>query len=245
MSPNGNGDPLTDALAKMLIARAQQSSTYVDKPHVAQMQGQRQQNAFEQAKEEDYYNKVRALNELRARGTNPSQMFQKANNFVGDFVTGNTPQQMTENVLLNAIPVGKLLSAIAPLAKVGEANKSRFAEFMDGVVSRMRDEGLGQEVLDKMVENKISPQSVGKRFWDETYFNLDGDTQKRFKTLYQGQHGYTPEDATRLFGKPSHLLDLGDDAEYLEGSARGFVVLMDVANKRFAEQAKNNMNLLK
>lgn len=119
-NPNEQANPLFHALTMMLQQQARPSSTYVDAPYVAQQQQQRQQNAFEQAKQEDYFNKVRALNELRAQGTNPGQMFQKANNFVGDFVTGNNTQQMMENVALNAVPIGKLLAAIAPLAKVGK-----------------------------------------------------------------------------------------------------------------------------
>jgi hypothetical protein len=121
--PHKNNDQnfLLQALTNMMTQGAKPSSTYVDKPYVAQQQQQRQQNAFEQAKQEDYFNKVRALNELRAQGTNPSQMFQKANNFVGDFVTGNNTQQMGENLALNAIPIGKLLSAIAPM--VGATKK--------------------------------------------------------------------------------------------------------------------------
>lgn len=116
-NPNQNTvNPLLDALAKMLLQSANPVSSFVDKNYVAQMQGQRQTNAFEQAKQEDYYNKVRALNELRAQGTNPSAMFQKANNFVGDYVTGNTPRQMGENLALSTIPIGKMLMAIAPVA---------------------------------------------------------------------------------------------------------------------------------
>lgn len=114
MNPPQNS--IISTLAKMLAQNQQQSSTYVDKPYVAQMQGQRQQNAFEQAKQEDYYNKLRALAELRAQGTSPSAMFQKANNFVGDWVTGNNTQQMIENVALNTLPIEKLLMAIAPIA---------------------------------------------------------------------------------------------------------------------------------
>lgn len=118
--PNPPQNPLFQALTSMLMQSAKPSSTYVDAPYVAQQQQRRQQNAFEQAKQEDYYNKVQQLNGLRAQGTNPSQMFQKANNFVGDFVTGNNTQQMMENVALNAIPLGKMLMAIAPFAKTGD-----------------------------------------------------------------------------------------------------------------------------
>lgn len=116
---NPQGELFT-ALANMLT-RAQPSSTRVDAPYVAQMQAQRQQNAFEQAKQEDYYNKLRALAELRAQGTSPSAMWQKANNFVGDFIIGNTPQQMVENVALSAMPIGKMMMAVAPL--VGKTRK--------------------------------------------------------------------------------------------------------------------------
>jgi hypothetical protein len=103
----------------------------------------------------------------------------------------------------------------------------------------------GQGVLDDMIENGESPRAISDKFWEDTYWKLPGPVQERFqKQLSAYWGGMKPGDTIGSRPDKSAIVardwwdlakesDLPTEAEYLEGTDRGYVVLMREANERF------------
>lgn len=125
--------------------------------------------------------------------------------------------------------------AVSGIASAQDRVKQKFAEFLGDAFKRRIMENHGQGILDDMAENKVSPQDVAKKFWNDTYWNLPDEVQKKFNKEYKEHSGgFEPsefDNAKDVYDQ----LDIGKSVDDLEGTERGFVVLMDEANRRFAE----------
>jgi hypothetical protein len=96
-----------------------------------------------------------------------------------------------------------------------------------------------------MIENGESPRAISDKFWEDTYWKLPGPVQERFqKQLSAHWGGMKPGDTIGSRPDKSAIVardwwdltkesDLPTEAEYLEGTDRGYVVLMREANERF------------
>ena len=125
--------------------------------------------------------------------------------------------------------------------KLGEANtEAKMNKFWDDYGKKLQMEEGGKSSLQDIIDENISPQVIAKQFWDKTYFNLPAEIQRKFETQYKTFSGGTalkdiaPEEI-------SAQLDMPTTAEHLEGTERGFVVLMHEANKRFNRPSKADL----
>lgn len=141
--------------------------------------------------------------------------------------------------------------SIADALEVVKEDKvsTKVQEMLDEDIKNATKEGRGQEILDKLSEDNISPKSVANKFWDETYFKLPAETQSYFRKYLKKISGFEPGSvlATNKEGKDVvakdwvdlgkyHAVDIGNTADELEGTDRGYVALMDEANRRMAAQ---------
>lgn len=124
----------------------------------------------------------------------------------------------------------------------GEERSKKVSDYFDRLIRRSTMDEAGQARLDDMIEAGVSPEDVSKEFWENTYFKLSGPAQERFQRYLKDMLGWKPGDviATDKDGNAitakdwfdiAENADLGDDAEYLEGVQRGYVVLMNEANE--------------
>jgi hypothetical protein len=110
---------------------------------------------------------------------------------------------------------------------------SKAQDWLDDVAKKMAMEDHGQNILDHMAYHNISPQKEAETFWSDTYFKLPPEVQLRFRKML---NSHTGKSLTRLGGDVSEAakeLDLGNAADGLGGTDRGFAVLMYEANRRF------------
>lgn len=117
---------------------------------------------------------------------------------------------------------------------------------------RAAQDQAGQNVLDEMEANGEKVGDISKKFWDDTYWKLPGPIQERFqryvKSLWGGAkpgevykmdkngNGIVANDWMDL----ANNLGIADEPQYLEGTERGYVVMMKLANEnasRFRQAA--------
>ena len=120
----------------------------------------------------------------------------------------------------------------------------KLAEFLGGVVKRWSMEAAGQDNLDEMTANNISPQDTAKQFWSDTFFKLPAQAQDKFTKMLKNNTGMEPgsvvshnaatgeSTVAKNWMDVADAVDLGTSADNLEGTERGFVALMHEANKR-------------
>lgn len=175
-------------------------------------------------------------------GTDITELSRRTGEPVGDRVAGVGTD-------VGAAQVGAD-EVTAPLAEAREdKTNQKYADFLGATFKRWLMENKGQDILDTMDENNVSPKDVATKFWNETYFNLPAEVQERFNKELKAQTGMQPGSVTHVDAKGNQVradnwqdiadLAVGDFAnkvEYLEGTERGFTVLMDEANRRFADQ---------
>ena len=138
----------------------------------------------------------------------------------------------------------KQITEVKPTGPVSV--KRSAAARWDKMVERMRDEDLGQDILQSIIENDVSPQAVVQKFWNEAYPNLPDNAQKKFHGMIHRMTGFKPGDAyatqknpdgtrTELTAKSWADLYPADNApakgKHLTGEDRGLVVLMELANQ--------------
>ncbi len=129
-----------------------------------------------------------------------------------------------------------------PEAKI-EKPSSGFQRFMDKLGYRLASEQKGQAFLDDMIEKGITPQNVNSLFWEKTYPKLN-DEQKSFIHKYiqsltsmkPGSILETDAEGKTIIAKNwmdiGKDLDLGNSAEFLEGTERGYVAIIRAANEK-------------
>jgi hypothetical protein len=124
---------------------------------------------------------------------------------------------------------------------------NKYADFLNKTFKRVLMETKGQDILDTMDANNVSPKEVASKFWTDTYYKLPAEVQKRFTQELEASTGMKPGspisvDANQQVTRAENWMDIADlvisemadTVEYLEGTERGFTVLMDEANRRFA-----------
>ena len=127
-----------------------------------------------------------------------------------------------------------------------EATQDQFRKFLARAAQRTEDESVATAILEEMEENDISPQSVTERFKESTYDNLPEPIQKRFQRMIKSVVGLQPgdviytkeeDDGSITLGEAKSwkdvidVIDAGNEARYLQGTERGLIVMMHLANK--------------
>jgi len=139
------------------------------------------------------------------------------------------------------------------LGKSEEDIKNVFDEFRESVAKKDIAEDQGQHILDRMEEEGRSPADVSKDFWDKTYWNLSAEDQIKFQKLLKNQTGM--DVGSVLWTNPKtgesktaeNVIDIAKEfendipgsVEYLEGTTRGYVALMEWANNKTSKQPWN------
>jgi hypothetical protein len=144
-------------------------------------------------------------------------------------------------------PVVEAATTVAE-TETEDPTKKRFEDFLGKTFKRQLMEAKGQDILDSMEESNTSPKDVAAKFWGETYFNLPAPVQERFNNELKAQTGMEPGSVTHVDANGTEIRaenwqdiadlaveDMADAVGYLEGTERGFTVLMDEANRRFTE----------
>lgn len=122
-----------------------------------------------------------------------------------------------------------------------------FRNFIEKSIQRSQLEAKGQEILDNLGDKNISPSDVAEKFWTETYDKLNDAGKENFNKLLERQGNKPGEIFSQnlktgetVIPKDHKELGLasaqtyGSDVNDLEGTERGYVALMDEANRRFS-----------
>jgi len=133
-----------------------------------------------------------------------------------------------------------------------DVTSMKLNKLIDSEIKTATQESRGQEILDKLSDDNITPKSVANKFWDETYFKLPAETQAYFRTYLNRLTSFKPgsvlatdKEGNKVIAKDwmevgkDHAIDLGNKAEDLQGTERGYVALMDEANRRMAEKKES------
>lgn len=107
-----------------------------------------------------------------------------------------------------------------------------YEKWFGKMAKRHAMEEAGQEILDDLDEIGRTPVEVAQDFWTNTYQHLPANVQKKFKAMYRNHTGMEVADA-KSQDELIHMLDMPNEVEYLEGTQRGLVSLMEEANRRF------------
>lgn len=120
------------------------------------------------------------------------------------------------------------VDAQLPNGAGGAAVDENYAKWLDSVSNKLRQEGWAQDVLDSMQERGESPQEIAETFWKKTYQSMPQKGKDLFGRLYKSHTGQALQEGDN----PLDRIDLGDSAEHLDGTDRGFVALMREANSQ-------------
>ena len=132
---------------------------------------------------------------------------------------------------------------------VGKINvhQEEIGNWFTKTLKRVFQENEGQAILDDLMETGVSPQSISKDFWENTYYRLPAEVQQRFqKYLSSLGGGIKPGDVLFIKKGGERVMakdwmdiaansDLPLKVEHLEGTERGYIALMDEANRRFKD----------
>ncbi len=142
------------------------------------------------------------------------------------------------------VPPGELPSKPIEVKETGEVRRETLEEkptpkkaedsykaFLAKVGDRLKSEETGQAILDNLEEAGVSPKKVNKDFWTDTYHKLLPEQQKKFDGLVKRLTGLERRPGETWADVGLNEVDLGDNIEGLEGTERGFVSLMAVANE--------------
>ena len=136
-----------------------------------------------------------------------------------------------------------LLTAEEPKTERESAAHEAYRRWFEAIAKRTEQEALGQEVLDHLEEIGRTPKDVVTEFWTATYPTLDPVVQKRFQNQIRGVTGLKPGDviSTTAEGVQKRAEDWQEiypaseapsSVEYLEGTERGLITLMELGNLR-------------
>ena len=126
----------------------------------------------------------------------------------------------------------------APKGSARQRTAEALGNLMGRAAKRMNMEGHGQDILDNLEENGTKVNDVAKKFWSDTYFKLPAEVQARFRGELENHTGMKKGSMTDVADTVKNRMDLPDDPTHLEGTDRGFVALMDEANRRVAGQGE-------
>ncbi len=115
-------------------------------------------------------------------------------------------------------------SPVAPIVQPG----AKVRGYLDKIGKRLVAEAQGEGILNSMEASGKSPLTVSKEFWDKTYWNLPAKEQAFFKKQLENHTGTGKRGIHELLKDQ----DLPDLVEYLEGTDRGYVSLMEYMNQK-------------
>jgi hypothetical protein len=132
-------------------------------------------------------------------------------------------------------------------------------KLLDRAFRRNIMEGEGQAILDDLTDAGRTPQSVSDDFWSDTYFRMNAETQRKFQRQLEAQAGLKPGDVTGTYadGRPPEVardwMDVATvirdqfpaNAEQLGGTERGYVALMEWANRQGKSTGATQQAVLK
>lgn len=137
------------------------------------------------------------------------------------------------------------------LAREGEVEyrpdmSKKYDDFLDGVKRRALQEDAGQAILDNLEEAGRSPKDVVSQFWSQTYSQLPDEVKKRFENYIRRETGLKPGDVVAMDKDRNKIIansweevypanEAASKAEHLEGTERGLISLMEIANQRAAQ----------
>lgn len=138
--------------------------------------------------------------------------------------------------------IAKLESKATP-APQPPVNKS-YDQFYNQAIKKMEQEAAGQNILDHLDEIGKTPQVVVSEFWKETYPGLHDTVKARFHKYIQSEAGgikpgdvlWITREGNRIAAKSWEDIypasELPTNIDHLEGSQRGLISLMEIANMR-------------
>lgn len=118
----------------------------------------------------------------------------------------------------------------------------RLRDVLAAALQRFEMEQQGQGILDDLEEAGRDPREAAREFWRDTYPLLDDTNKARFQRMIRGlgfKPGdvmFTKNDGTEVRGQTWREIadfindDLATEVQYLEGTERGYVALMEWAN---------------
>jgi hypothetical protein len=117
-----------------------------------------------------------------------------------------------------------------------ESKESKFDKKMEQWAKRLRDESMGQSVLDTMEERNESPLEIMQEFYGTVYDTLPDHVRAKFDR-YIDALGY-PDKGTLTHKERGLNGDYGTDADKLQGTERGHVALARVAVEMYRNERK-------
>lgn len=145
-----------------------------------------------------------------------------------------------------AAPAGALTPTAPAAEDESEQRRRGFEDWLGRVIKKRVQEAAGQDILDEMEDQGVSPKDSARTFWRETYFKLPAEAQRRFQRLLKAETGMEPGSPITADRRAADWLEIADDyienelpntAGELEGTARGFIALMEEGNRRTRDVA--------
>jgi len=143
-------------------------------------------------------------------------------------------------------PPGPPSPPTIPPEQGGKSITDKVEDMIGKELKQATQDEKGQQILDDLDAKGTTPQSVAEQFWNDTFFKLPAQTQQYFKNYLKRITGMEPGSVLAVDGEGNdliakdwvdlgkyHAVDLGDRVDYLEGTDRGYVALLDEANRRF------------
>ena len=136
--------------------------------------------------------------------------------------------------------------AAPPEVQDGKTVTDKVQDMIGKELKQATQDEKGQQILDDLDDKGIAPKTVAEQFWNDTFFKLPAQTQQYFKKYLKSLTSMEPGSVLAVDGEGNDLIakdwvdlgkyhaeDLGDRVDYLEGTERGYVALLDEANRRF------------
>jgi len=151
--------------------------------------------------------------------------------------------------------LNKIAGGTQGLGKIAEetSKSAAYEGFLKKVFQRYRDESLGQGILDELEDAGKSAKAVADEYWGSTHKLMPPETQKKMERYLESLWGFKPGTgvgsvvATSKEGKAivansyedlHKWTNVGPEIQYLEGTERGYVALMEFANRMIKEASK-------
>jgi len=123
-----------------------------------------------------------------------------------------------------------------------EANKE-VEDWFKQVELRMKQEAIGQEMLNDLEDIGKGPKDVVEQFWRGTYDKLPAEGKKLIERHIRATTSFKPGDTIGTTKEGANIVAKTweetypstaavSDIEYLEGTERGLIALMEMANRK-------------
>jgi len=159
--------------------------------------------------------------------------------FADMYGAANKPPPVVPKAKQTELP---LEGTAAELARAKRAAEDPVSANLEKMRRRIRDEQLGQAILDDIEADGGSPKAVVEKFWKETFPRLSKEQQDKFTNMIRRITGLKPGDviAVGRDGSTDIAKDWADvypaneaglDVAGLEGGERGLIALMETGNR--------------